>query len=81
MATATNQDCTSLGHDLHAAIGGIGQTDLFQHVQRGLVDAFHFCVGQRIVGAAGKARAKGANIFGQRGSTKSVARPSVTDEW
>ena len=60
----------SLGHQLDAAFGCVGQADVFQGVKRGVVDFEDIGVAQRLVGAAVHAGAHRAQAVGQRARSR-----------
>src|SRR5450631_2508585 len=64
------------GHVFDAARGGIGESDVLEHIERRMVDAKHVGIGQRLVAAALHARANGANAVGQWGRASGPARRS-----
>ena len=53
-----------LGHVLDAAGSRVGEPNVFQHVERSMMDSKHVGVGQRLVQAARHARADRAQVVG-----------------
>ena len=68
------EDGPGAGHDLDAGLRRVGKADLFQRIERRLVNPSDVGLRQRLVLSAGKARTDGADVFGKRRRTKRNAR-------
>jgi hypothetical protein len=64
------EDRAGTGHDLGAGLRRIGKADLFQRVERCLVDASDCRLGQWLVLATGKTGTNRPDVFGERRRTK-----------
>ena len=73
-APVVTKDGARSGQIGNAAFRRIGQADLFQRIERGAVNAKHFCLGQGVILAAGKARTDRAQVVGQGCVARSTSR-------
>ena len=67
------QNRARAGQDFDPRSRGIGEADLFQRIQRALVDALHAGIGQWLVLPAFQAGADRAQVFGERSSAEGLA--------